>query len=164
MEAPSWEDQAELAKTFVAGLVASFEVEGEVVAVEGTDGGIEIEVDGRDLGLLVGPKGATLQAVQELSRIALQRYTGGASETRLRVDVGGYRQRRHEALARFAEQVASEVESTGTARSLEPMGSADRKVVHDALAELAGVTTSSHGEDPRRYVVIAPAHSSAEVD
>ena len=145
------------AARFVGGLVEAFGLEGTTsVVVEGDD--IEVKVDGSDLGLLVGPRGSTLQAVQELARVAAQRRLGD-HDTRLRVDVGGYRERRKEALGRFAQQVAGQVVADGTARSLEPMSSADRKIVHDVLSEFEGVTTSSAGEDPNRRVVISPANA-----
>ena len=76
---------------------------------------------------------------------------------RLRVDVGGYRERRREALAAFARQVADEVRETSLERALEPMNPPDRKVVHDTVAEIDGVETGSEGEEPRRRVVIRPA-------
>ena len=75
---------------------------------------------------------------------------------RLRVDVGGYRERRREALAKFATKVAAQVVDSGEPASLEPMSAADRKVVHDAVNDIDGVQTSSEGEDPRRRVVISP--------
>ena len=101
----------------------------------------EVAVDGNDLGLLVGPRGTTLQALQELARVAAQRRLGD-HDTRLRVDVGGYRERRKEALGRFAQQVAAQVVADGTAKRLEPMSSSDRKIVHDVLAEFAGTVTA----------------------
>jgi spoIIIJ-associated protein len=73
------------------------------------------------------------------------------------VDIAGYRERRRAALGRFAEKVAEEVKATGSARLLEPMNSADRKIVHDTLIEFEGVTTRSEGEDPKRRVVVEPA-------
>jgi spoIIIJ-associated protein len=100
----------------------------------------------------------TLQAVQELTRVAAQRRLGD-HDTRLRVDVAGYRERRRVALGAFAEQVAAQVVAEGVAKRLEPMSSADRKIVHDALAEFDGVATRSEGDDPRRCVVIAPANA-----
>ncbi len=116
---------------------------------------IDVMVEGENLGVLVGPRGVTLQALEEVVRAAVQRHAGGHS-ARVHVDVAGYRQRRRDALAAFARQVADEVKASGTSRSLEPMGSADRKVVHDALTEVEGVSTVSEGEDPRRRVVIVP--------
>lgn len=143
------------ARQFVEGLVTAFGLAGTVeLTADGDD--IEVQVNGADLGLLVGPRGTTLQAVQDLARVAAQRRLGD-HDTRLRVDIGGYRQRRREALRRFVLQVADEVRASGVARTLEPMSSADRKIVHDALAGAAGITTRSEGEDPHRRVVIAPA-------
>jgi len=76
---------------------------------------------------------------------------------RLRVDIGGYKERRREALAAFARQVAEEVRENGRERALEPMSPPDRKVVHDTIAEMDGIETGSEGEEPRRRVVIRPA-------
>jgi spoIIIJ-associated protein len=112
-------------------------------------------VTGEDLGLLVGPGGRTLNAIQDLVRVAAQRRLGD-HETRLRVDVAGYRERRSAALAKFAADVAQQVRDSGAARSLEPMSSADRKVIHDALTDEEGVESSSSGEDPYRRVVVQP--------
>ena len=147
----------EQARTFVEQLVGAFGLRGETTLVEDGDD-LEVRVEGADLGLLVGPRGATLQAVQDLARVASQRRLGDHS-TRLRVDVGGYRVRRREALGRFVVQVAEEVQRTGTSRALEPMSSADRKIVHEALAEVGGVSTRSEGEDPQRRVIIDPVTS-----
>jgi spoIIIJ-associated protein len=125
------------------------------VRTEIDDDDIEVMVEGDNLGVLVGPRGVTLQALEEVVRAAVQRHAGGHS-ARVHVDVAGYRQRRRDALAAFARKVADEVKESGTARSLEPMGSSDRKVVHDALTDVDGVSTVSEGEDPRRRVVIVP--------
>jgi len=97
-------------------------------------------------------------AIQDLTRVASQRRLGD-HDTRLRVDVGGYRERRREALSRFATQIAEQVVSSGEARALEPMPSADRKVIHDVLTDNTAVVTRSEGEDPNRRVVIAPANA-----
>lgn len=75
---------------------------------------------------------------------------------RLRVDVGGYRERRREALARFAQKAAAQVLASAEPAALEPMNAADRKVVHDTVNDIEGVRTSSEGEEPRRRVVISP--------
>jgi len=104
---------------------------------------------------MVGPRGNTLLAIQDLTRVASQRRLGD-QETRLRVDIAGYRERRREALSRFALKVAEDVKETGEARVLEPMPSADRKVVHDTLVDVEGVQTRSEGEDPRRRIVVEP--------
>jgi spoIIIJ-associated protein len=145
------------AQRFVQGLVDAFGLSGTTTVRRDGDE-IEVVVDGTDLGLLVGPRGATLQAIQELARVASQRRLGD-HDTRLRVDIAGYRERRREALARFANQVAAQVVADGTAKRLEPMSSADRKIVHDVLAGVDGVVTRSEGDDPQRCVVIEPANA-----
>jgi spoIIIJ-associated protein len=86
----------------------------------------------------------------------------GDHDTRLRIDIGGYRAKRREALSRFVTQVADEVVASGTARALEPMPSPDRKIVHDALTGRTDITTHSEGDDPNRRVVIVPVGVSAE--
>lgn len=145
----------EAASEFLSGLVAAFGTTGNVT-VNREDGEIEVRVDGTELGLMVGPGGATLLAIQDLTRVASQRRLGD-QDTRLRIDIAGYRERRREALSRFATKVADEVKETGSARMLEPMTSADRKIVHDTLVDYEGVTTRSEGEEPRRRVVVEPA-------
>ncbi|MYE68296.1 MAG: hypothetical protein F4236_09300 [Acidimicrobiia bacterium] len=74
----------------------------------------------------------------------------------MRLEVGGYRRRRQEALEAFAQRVAAEVVDTGQAKMLEPMNAADRKIVHDAIVEVSGVETASEGAEPRRRVVVRP--------
>ena len=145
----------EAAAEFLTGLVTAFGTTGSV-SVSREEEEIEVRVDGTDLGLLVGPGGATLLAIQDLTRVASQRRLGD-QDTRLRIDIAGYRERRREALTRFALKVAAEVKETGSSRMLEPMTSADRKIVHDSLTEVEGITTRSEGEDPRRRVVVEPA-------
>jgi spoIIIJ-associated protein len=144
----------EEAKKFIDELVAAFSFTGTTELIEDGDD-LEVRVHGDNLGLLVGPRGTTLQAVQDLARVASQRRLGD-HDTRLRVDIGGYRQRRKEALDRFALQMADEVKQSRVARVLEPMSSADRKIVHDALSEVEGISTRSEGDDPYRRVVITP--------
>lgn len=142
------------AVSFLEGLTSAFGLSGKVVLVR-EDEEMEVQINGDDLGLLVGPKGNTLLALQDLTRVVAQRRLGD-HDTRLRVDVAGYRERRRDALSRFAKKVASDVIETGQSRVLEPMASADRKVVHDTLAEIDGVTTRSRGEDPYRQIVVEP--------
>jgi spoIIIJ-associated protein len=143
------------ATTFLEGLMAAA---GLIATVESTVDGddIEIAVRGDDLQMFVGARGATLTQVQDLTRVVSQRRLGD-HDTRLRVDVGGYRERRREALGRFAMKVANDVMESGTPRILEPMNSADRKIVHDTLADVAGVVTHSEGDDPFRRVKVSKA-------
>jgi spoIIIJ-associated protein len=140
---------------FMTGLTTAFGFDAEVdAAVDGNE--IEVRVNGASLGLMIGPGGRTLLGIQDLARVAAQRRLGD-HETRLRVDVAGYREKRRVALERFATTVAEQVRTSGVARSLDPMPSADRKVLHDALAAIEGVTSRSEGEDPYRRVVVTPA-------
>lgn len=149
-------EQGEVVRGFLVDLLDAFGLDGDVTAMPAEEGAVELDVTGEDLGLLIGPKGATLQAVQELSRSVLQRSLPGETHARIRVDVGGYRAHRREALARFTQQIAEEVRDSGVQKALEPMSPPDRKVVHDTVNEIAGVRTMSEGEDARRRVVILP--------
>ena len=110
---------------------------------------------GTDLGLLIGPKGQTLTSVQDLTRTVVQRKLGARSE-RLLVDIASYRQKRRVALERFTRQQVDKVLESGQRLALEPMSAADRKVVHDTVNAIEGVTTTSEGEEPNRRVVIMP--------
>jgi spoIIIJ-associated protein len=150
-------EQGEVVQAFLVDLLDAFGLDGEVTATPADEGAIELAVTGEDLGLLIGPKGQTLQAVQELSRSVLQRQLPGETHARIRVDVGGYRARRKEALERFVRQIAEDVKASGVQKALEPMSPPDRKVVHDTVNEIDGVQTISEGEDSRRRVVILPS-------
>lgn len=148
-------EQGDVARQFLDGLLQQFGMQGAVEVNEVDDETVEVAVKGEGLGLLIGQKGATLSALQEVTRTVVQRQTGGRNG-RLLVDVGEYRAKRREALERFTRQVAEEVVRTGTRRVLEPMSPADRKVVHDTVNGIEGVSTTSEGEEPRRRVVILP--------
>lgn len=142
------------AVAFMEGLTEAF---GATAAahLEIDDLEIDVTVTGSELGLLVGPGGRTLNAIQDLARVSAQRRLGD-HDTRLRIDVAGYRERREAALTAFANDVAEQVRATGTARSLEPMTSADRKVVHDALNDQDGVASRSVGDEPDRRIIVEP--------
>jgi spoIIIJ-associated protein len=148
--------QGEAAKDFMAGLIREFGLEAEIDIRELDEETVEVAAAGDNLGLLVGPRGATLSAVQDLTRTFVQRQSESRTD-RILVDVGGYREKRSAALRRFTEGIVTEVKESGEERALEPMSAADRKVVHDAVNETEGVQTRSEGDDPARYVVIEPA-------
>jgi spoIIIJ-associated protein len=152
------EAQREAVDEFIRGLLESFgrpDASISVTVVE--EDTLEAAIDGSELGLLVGQKGTTLQSLQELVRSMVQRRFVGQAHARVRVDVAGYRERRRAALERFTEGVADTVRESGVAKALDPMGPADRKVIHDTVNELDGVETVSEGEDADRHVVIRPA-------
>jgi spoIIIJ-associated protein len=154
-----------------AGDVADLELEGEIAAdyVEGLldvadlDGDIDMDVEGdralvsvvgATLDELVGPRGEVLEALQELTRLAVHRQTG--VRTRIMLDVGGYRLRRRAELAEAGREVAEEVRQTGTSKKMWAMNRFERKIVHDAVAA-AGLRSESEGEEPDRKVVVLPA-------
>jgi spoIIIJ-associated protein len=148
-------DQADQAAKFTDELVRTMGFSASVrTEIDGDD--VTVHIEGEGLGALVGPRGVTIQALQEVVRAVIQRSAGGHSAW-IHVDVAGYRERRRQALEEFAGQVAAEVKDTGEERALEPMNAADRKIVHDAIADVDGVDTTSEGEDPRRRVVVFPA-------
>jgi spoIIIJ-associated protein len=153
-------EQAEAARDFVEGLCATFGLEATVAVRPIDEEAVEIVVSGDDLGVLIGPKGQTLQAVQELTRTVVQRQLS-ARGGRLLVDVAGYRAKRRAALEAFTRTVATEVRDTGVAKVLEPMPPPDRKVVHDTVNDIEGVDTTSEGEEPNRRVVILPSPGAA---
>jgi len=137
---------------FLDGLVQSFGLPAKVsVVVE--EGRLVASIDGDGLGQLIGPKGAVVDAIQELARTVAQKNSDGPAP-RLRLDVGEYRVGRIAALEAFVTDVAAKVVATGAAHVFEPMGSAERKLVHDTASAIEGVGTVSEGEDPSRRVVL----------
>lgn len=147
-------EQADVADEFMRGLVSAFGVPAEV-SVRIEEDVVLVDVEGEDLGLLVGPKGATLRAIEDLVRTVVQRRTDGHG-ARIHVDVAGYQAKRRSALEGFARDLAARVVAEDQELALEPMSAADRKVVHDTVAGIPGVTTASEGEEPRRRVVLRP--------
>jgi spoIIIJ-associated protein len=152
-------EQGEIAKRFLDGFVEALGVEVTSTISFLDDETVEVSIDATpptQLGILVGPRGVTLQALQEVTRTYVQSKVEGRTD-RILVDVAKYRERRVAALGRFASQVADEVLESGEERALEPMSPADRKAVHDALSGREDVVTRSEGEEPRRFVVISLA-------
>jgi spoIIIJ-associated protein len=126
------------------------------------DGDIDLDVEagraivsidgGEDLDKLVGERGAVLEALQELTRLAVQQTSGNRS--RLMLDIAGWRQARREELTALGTRTAKEVLASGESARLRPMTPFERKVVHDAVARVRGVSSESEGEEPRRQVVV----------
>jgi spoIIIJ-associated protein len=146
------EEQAEVAASFIRGLLDAFGLEGEVTT-RIDERVLYLDVSGEQTEALVGPKGSVMYSVLELSRTVVQRKTYGAP--RMRIDIAGYAERRREALKIYAGKLAAQVLEDEEEVMLEAMNAADRKVVHDAIAEIDGVRSYSEGEDPRRAVVVA---------
>ncbi|MDQ3991187.1 MAG: Jag N-terminal domain-containing protein [Actinomycetota bacterium] len=154
-ESVDLEAQAEVGADFLQGLLDEMDIEADVDP-NLVDGVMYLDVLGReddeDMGLLIGRHGQTLEALQELVRGAVQRQT--AERCRVLVDVEDYRKRRRAQLAARAREVAKRVARTGKEEILDPMRAYERKIVHDAAAEISGVETASEGEEPDRSVVI----------
>ncbi len=144
----------EAAVSFMEGLTAAFGFEA-TVELQREDTDLEVTVNGSELGLMVGHGGRTLVAIQDLVRVAAQRRLGD-HDTHLRVDIAKYRERRRASLEAFAKQIAERVKESGRPVAVDPMSSADRKVLHDVLAEIEGVSSRSEGEDPDRRVLVSP--------
>jgi spoIIIJ-associated protein len=147
------DDQADAAEDFIHGLLDVLDMDGEAEA-DIVDDTIELRIAGPDMGLLIGRHGSTLEALQELTRAAVQHQT--ASRARLVLDIEGYRDRQRSIVERHARAAAADVRKTRRPTELEPMTSFERKVVHTALADFDGVRTASQGEEPDRKVVIYP--------
>ena len=135
----------------------------ELLDIADLDGDLDMDIDGdraavsivgADVHQLVGPKGEVLEALQELTRLAVYRETGERS--RLMLDISDYRANRRAVLEKLASEIAKEVKESGEPALLDPMTPFERKVVHDAVAA-AGLKSESEGTEPKRYVIVMPA-------
>ena len=155
-QAEDVDEQAEIAADFVEGLLDAIGVVGEVDVNE-VDGVTYVEIWADDdpdaLGLLIGKRGNTLESIQELVRIVVHRVTG--ERCSVLVDVEDYRKRRRAQVLHKARDAARRVKKTGRQEALEPMSAYERKLVHDAVAEMGGLQTASEGDEPERRVVIS---------
>jgi spoIIIJ-associated protein len=147
------EEEGDIAADYLEGLLDIADLDGDI------DIGIEndrahLVVEGGELSHLVGRDGEVLDALQELTRLAVQTSTGERS--RLMLDLDGFRSEKKSALAKLAEETAEEVKSSGKAIKLAPMNAFERKIVHDTIQKI-GLTSESEGEDPDRCVVVMPA-------
>ena len=146
------EQEGEIAADYIEGLLDIADLDGDIdMDVEG-DRAV-VSVVGATLDELVGDEGDVLEALQELTRLAVHRQTG--VRARLMLDVGGFRARRRSELAELGRSVADEVARTGEPKKLAPMSPFERKIIHDAVA-VAGLRSESEGEEPHRRVVVFP--------
>ena len=154
MSAPALpEDPAERVASVLAEVVEALDLEAKV-SVEESEEEIAARIDGEDVGVLIGRRGQTIDAVQLLCyRIA---FRGRGDRKRVSVDASGYRERRREAIERQADRAAERALETGKEIEIEPMSPSERKVAHDRLKDRPGVETFSEGEEPERCVIVAP--------
>jgi spoIIIJ-associated protein len=146
------ENEGDIAADYLEELLDIADLDGDLdMDVEGDRASVSIV--GGDVSQLVGRNGEVLEALQELTRLAVYRETGERS--RLMLDISGFRARRREELVELAERTIAEVKASGEQVSLDPMSPFERKVVHDAVAA-AGLTSESEGVEPRRFVVVLP--------
>lgn len=147
------EHEGDIAADYLEELLDIADLDGDIdMDVEGDRA--SVQVGGADLSLLVGRNGEVLEALQELTRLAVYRETGERS--RLMLDVGGHRAEQRTRLVALAEASIAEVKESGESLALDPMSAFERKVVHDVVAA-AGLTSESEGAEPKRHVVILPA-------
>ncbi|WP_445402668.1 Jag family protein [Streptomyces sp. LE64] len=150
------EQEGEIAADYLEGLLDIADLDGDIdMDVEADRAAVSIISEGgRDLQKLVGREGEVLEALQELTRLAVHRETGDRS--RLMLDIAGYRAKKRTELSELGAQAAADVKNTGEAVKLKPMTPFERKVVHDAV-KAAGLRSESEGEEPQRFVVVLPA-------
>jgi spoIIIJ-associated protein len=145
--------ESEIAADYIEGLLDILDYDGDIDELINA-GRPVVEVVGGRLQSLVGQRGVTLEALQELTRLAVFRQTGTPS--RLLLDVGGYRANRRKELAAVAKNAAEKVKEYGEAVKLEPMTAFERKCVHDVINALTGVESESEGVEPARRIVVRP--------
>ncbi len=145
--------QSEIAADYVEGLLDILDYDGDIDELV-SGGRPVVEVVGGRLQSLVGQRGATLEALQELTRLAVFRQTGTPS--RLLLDVGGYRAGRRKELAAVAKNAVEKVKEHGESVRLEPMSAFERKCVHDVVNAIDGVASESEGVEPSRRIIVRP--------
>jgi spoIIIJ-associated protein len=147
-------EPAELLEELLEEIVAGLGIDAEV-EVEHVGGVLRGRIVGEDVGLFIGRRGQTIDAVQHLAQRIV--FPEGPSSTRVEIDADGYRERRAELLREDADDAADVAEREGRPVELDPMPPSERRIVHEYLRERGGVETHSEGEEPKRYLVISPA-------
>ena len=146
------DEKSQAIKTFLNGLLAQMESSAEVKVYQPEKGRYKVFLVGDNLGALIGRRGETLDAIQQLTSYAVNR-TGG--RVRVQLDAEGYREKREQSLQNLARKVAGKVVKYRRSVTLEPMNAYERHVIHTALQDVPGVTTYSTGVDPNRRVIVA---------
>lgn len=146
-------DVEERIRAFLSGLLAQMEVQADIVIAPRTENGILVTLEGQKLGALIGHRGETLDAIQQLTSYAVNR--SGSGRVRIQLDAENYREKREQSLQHLARKVAAKVTKYRRSVTLEPMNAYERHVIHTALQDVPGVTTYSTGVDPNRRVIVA---------
>ena len=147
------EDPKEVAKDFLNGVFEAMQLEVDIsMDLEEVDNTLSIDLAGPEMGVLIGKRGQTLDSLQYLTNLAVNR--SAENYTRVKIDTEDYRRRRKETLENLAKNMASKVKRTKKAVTLEAMNPYERRIIHSALQNDNNVTTHSEGEEPYRYVVI----------
>ena len=148
------EDPKEIAKDFLNGVFEAMQLEVNIsMDLEEADNTLSIDLAGPEMGVLIGKRGQTLDSLQYLTNLAVNR--SAENYTRVKIDTEDYRRRRKETLENLAKNMASKVKRTKKAVTLEAMNPYERRIIHSALQNDNNVTTHSEGEEPYRYVVIS---------
>jgi spoIIIJ-associated protein len=147
------EEEGDIAADYLEGLLDIADLDGDI-DIDVENGRASLAIVGGKLSHLVGGEGEVLDAIQELTRLAVQTSTGDRS--RLMLDIDGFRAGRRKELTALAQEMAQEAKKTGGSIKLDPMNAFERKIIHDTIQTL-GLTSESDGEDPNRFVVIYPA-------
>lgn len=150
---PNHELKKEAGFQFLEELFARMDVQVEITGSSDEEG-VDLQVTGDDLGILIGRRGQTLNSLQYITNLAVNRQ--GGQWIRINLDIGNYRFKREETLRSLAQRLASKAETTGRRVALDPMNPAERRIVHQELQGFSGVETHSEGEDPHRRVIILP--------
>lgn len=146
--------------SFLSGLLSHMGVDADIEMTDKEDGGINVELAGKGMGAVIGRRGETLDAIQHLANYAVNR--GREDRLHISVDAESYRAKREETLVRLAEKMAAKAIKYKRSMALEPMNSYERHVIHAALQDYEGVTTSSIGTEPNRRVVVSYEKPSQE--
>ena len=147
------EEEGDIAADYLEGLLDIADLDGDIdIDVENNRAAVAIV--GGKLDHLIGKEGEVLDALQELTRLAVQSSTGDRS--RLMLDIGGFRDNRRSELKNLADEKAAEAKASGAPIKLAPMNAFERKIIHDRIQEL-GLSSESEGEDPNRFVVVYPS-------
>lgn len=151
---PERPDPRDLLRDLLEEIVDGLDLDAEV-SVEESEGTLMGRVEGEDVGLLIGRRGQTIDAVQHLAQRIV--FRGGSAEVRVVIDADGYRERRAEALRAMALEAVEDALTTGEAVELDPMPASERRIVHEFLRDRDDVGTHSEGEEPERYLVVEPS-------